>query len=257
MAMSPNKVFLKFPEIDWEDDAAIDAAAAQIWEVVVTNLGATDPTPGAEQGGTVSNEPTVYSLGHPTYFSNWKTTTYTCNECTWSGIGAELSIEPFSELFETHCPNCDSKFHLISYPTAGEMRKAAAEGNKEASAELAAFEIRETRLAERQKSRDGRNQLPKIPDATLNFIFSTQGGSDWMNPEWLVLTCNGTEIHRERSGFEHWEPLIEISEILIDRYPGRIGWIDVSSAIDALAGDDFKAEPTVADYLQKNGANRE
>lgn len=76
----------------------------------------------------------------PSYFSNWKSETFICSECSWTGQGEELSLETFDELFETHCPKCDSKFHVIGYPTLDEVKEAAAQGNPEAQMELRKFE---------------------------------------------------------------------------------------------------------------------
>ncbi len=100
------------------------------------------------------------------------------------------------------------------------------------------------------------SHLPEIDGTALEFTFHTEGGSDWMNPEWLVLTCNGVEIHRERSGFEHWEALIEISGELLAHYPGRIAWIDASEAVEALGGDSIHAPAEVERFLEEHGVRK-
>jgi hypothetical protein len=96
-------------------------------------------------------------------------------------------------------------------------------------------------------------ELPDIAGDALEFTFRTEGGDDWMNPEWLVVACNGEGMLRERSGFEHWEALIEISETLLARYPGRIAWIDAEKAVEALGGDNLYARTEVEKVLDEHG----
>ena len=60
-------------------------------------------------------------------------------DCGWTGVGRDLAVEPFRDLFEIHCPRCDRKFATISYPDQVETAEAAAQGNVEAIDELPKF----------------------------------------------------------------------------------------------------------------------
>ena len=66
------------------------------------------------------------------YFSNWRAWGHTCTECGWMGTVKEVSQELFAELFELNCPRCDSRLHLISFPTEAEIQTSAEMGHPEA-----------------------------------------------------------------------------------------------------------------------------
>ena len=76
------------------------------------------------------------------YYSDWRTRSWTCSSCTWTGSGGEATIEPFNDLFELNCASCDSRLTLISYPMVEEVRLAAASGNVEAIKDLASIDRR-------------------------------------------------------------------------------------------------------------------
>jgi hypothetical protein len=129
---------------------------------------------------------------------------------------------------------------------------AAKAGNAEAIAHLGSITAVDDLRAEHGRSRRGRGRLPELDGSSLTFTFHIEGGTDGMNPEWLVLTCDGTEVHRERSGFEHWEAIVEVSRKVLARYPGRVLWIDPAKAGDCLGGDDLGYDTTIMDFLEEN-----
>lgn len=51
MSDTPNKVFIKLPEIDWDDDAAVDAVSRELWEVITARLGSPVNTDAEIPGG--------------------------------------------------------------------------------------------------------------------------------------------------------------------------------------------------------------
>jgi hypothetical protein len=71
-----------------------------------------------------------------------------------------------------------------------------------------------------------------------------------LNHDWLTLTCGDRLVHRERSGFEHWEAIIEISEHVLKTYRRRVAWIDPSDAGLCLLGDDFSAKEKNTRFLK-------
>lgn len=191
--------------------------------------------------------------GHLGYYSRWREMAVTCPSCGWSGRGASGAQELFAELIDVSCPGCGVGLFLVNLPTLEDTEAAATEGNAEALEELDGVREMERARARIRKERKKRDKLPDIDGDALTFTFHTEGGDDWMNPHWLVLTCNGREIYRESSGFEWWEPIIEISSKVIARYPGRVAWIDPATAGDCLGGDDISYDRKIQAFLDANG----
>jgi hypothetical protein len=77
----------------------------------------------------------------PGYFSGWETWDWTCPTCAWKGNGTNLAHEDFNKLFELHCPTCNHKFGLISYPTREETQIDADAGNSEAISHLTFLDV--------------------------------------------------------------------------------------------------------------------
>ena len=192
-------------------------------------------------------------IGHVGCFSGWEETALLCPSCGWSGTGAEAAHEHFAEVMEVLCRRCDHKFGLVRIaPSEEETRAAAAAGNPEAQAHLKTLEYIAVARAQLEESKRGRDSLPDLEGEAIGFRFSTAGGDDWMNPTWLVLKADGQEIHRERSGFEHWEAILEISDIVRDRYGSRVAWIDPGEAGEALLGDDLNADAAISAYFDEH-----
>lgn len=194
----------------------------------------------------------TFDYSRPPYYSDWRTRTWTCPKCGWQGQGAELQQEFFNDLSELWCPQapCEYKFGLLIHPGVEETRAAADAGNAEAKVMEQAFARAEQRTQSRVASR-GRD-LPELEGDSLEFTFTTDGGRDWMNPDWLVLTCRGREIYREPSGFEHWEAIITVSAKVLERYPGRVAWIDPNDAGACLGGDKLYYDTTIKDFLREH-----
>ena len=184
------------------------------------------------------------------YYSTWRTDTFTC-DCGWTGVGRALAVEPFRDLFEIHCPRCDSRFATISYPDQVETAEAAAQGNVEAIHELPKFSAYEQTQMELALSRQ---QIPALPDFEgdeLTFTFAIEGGQS-LNPDSLLLLHDGVEIYRERSSFEWWGSIPELCTLLLERFPGRIAWIDPTGDARALLGDDMSASGKIRTVLAEN-----
>lgn len=189
-------------------------------------------------------------IGHVGCFSGWEETALLCPLCGWSGTGAEAAHEHFAEVMEVLCGRCDHKFGLVRIsPSEEETRAAAAAGNPEAQAHLKTLEYLAGARVQIEESKRGRESLPALEGATIGFRFSTEGGNDWMNPTWLVLQADGHEIHRERSGFEHWRAILEISDLVRERYGSQDAWIDPGEAGDSLLGDDLNASAAISAYF--------
>ncbi len=75
------------------------------------------------------------------YADNWRAATSSCG-CGWTNAAGDVVLEPFDAVAEIHCPACDAKLGLLSYPTLEEIQAAAEAGFDEAKHELARIEAR-------------------------------------------------------------------------------------------------------------------
>jgi len=186
------------------------------------------------------------------YFSDWRDRTWTCSRCSWARPGRAAAQVAFSELFELNCPNCDGRLATIPYPTHDSIQQAAAAGNAEAIGMLPKVHAAN---GFRDALRAARARLVAIdfPEGTvLTFRLETITQGDRMNPTHLLVLCNGEEVHREPSGFEHWEAIIEIGQFLVDRFGGRISWYDPDKAGLALLGDSSSAADRIRAFLAES-----
>lgn len=183
------------------------------------------------------------------YFDDWRKETWVCRNCDWTGTEKEASVEIFSELMELNCPQCDGRLAVISFPTTQQISKAAEEGNTEALSMLPQVTATEEFAKSQRTSRRRLSRLPKIKDENLEFTLDLEASGDWMNPGWLLLKCNGEEIYRERSGFEHWEAVIKIGQAIHKQFAGRITFYDPGQAAVALLGDNMSASGQIKDFL--------
>lgn len=183
------------------------------------------------------------------YFDDWRKETWACRSCAWTGPEKEASVEILSELMELNCPQCNGRLAVISFPTAQQISKAAEEGNTEALSMLPQVTAAEEFTKSQRTSRRRLSRLPKIKGDHLEFTLDLEASSDWMNPEWLFLKCNGEEIYREPSGFEHWEAVIKIGQAIHTQFASRIAFFDPGQAGVALLGDNMSASGHIQDFL--------
>lgn len=187
------------------------------------------------------------------YFSNWNQRTWQCSSCSWKGTGNQASQELFAELFELNCPKCDARLATVPLPTHDSIKRAAANGHPEAISMLDDVTKADEFQADQKRSRRSLKRLKKLDGDDLEFTLTTIDTHDWMSPSHVVLLCNGTEIYRERSGFEHWEAVIKIGQAVIDQYGERVAWFDPAQAGVALLGDNIHASGEIQDFLDRSG----
>lgn len=187
-----------------------------------------------------------------THLDPWEDRELRCNECGWSGCGRDASTEYFTELVAVRCPTCDGKFFLVVNPTRDETERAAAAGHGEAITHLRLLDDMDEAHARIIELRKGRDHLPAVEGSALEFTFTPEGGSDDLNPNWLVLTCNGAEIYREPTAFEGWRAIVEIGQNVLEQYPGRVAWIDPGRAGDCLGGDEIYYGTHIRRFLDDN-----
>lgn len=188
------------------------------------------------------------------YFRDCKPrTTWTCNECTWTGPRQDMSLEVFTDLFEAQCPECSAKIAIVLHPTSEEIRAAAAAGEPEAQSMLAQVNVAEEFSASRSASRSKLKHLTGLVGANLEFTLESSDDGDWMSPTWIYVVCQGKRIYKERSGFEHWEAVIDIGAALLERYRHQIAWFDPGQTGRALLGDNLSASGRIQSFLDSAG----
>jgi len=187
------------------------------------------------------------------YFTEAKGRDWSCSACGWNGSFNATSTELFNDLFETNCPSCGARLAIVLYPTQEDILVAAEKGDTEAQSMLDRVAFADEWAKDQKRSRRNLKRLPKIEGDSLEFSLIPSASRDWMNPEWLILLCNGEEIYREPSGFEHWQAIIEIGEAVCEQYAGRIAWIDPADAGTALLGDNLRADGHIQAFLDKAG----
>lgn len=185
------------------------------------------------------------------YFSDWKQRTWVCCGCSWSGTGEGASTELFAELFELNCPQCGRRLATVALPTQDVIQSAATDGHPEAKAMLGLVARADEFQAEFQCSRQALKRLEMIAGDNLEFSLGTVDTHDSMSPSHVVLLCNGIEIYREPSGFEHWRAVIDIGGAVIDQYGDRVAWFDPAEAGVALLGDNLRASGLIQDFLDR------
>lgn len=191
------------------------------------------------------------------YFDDYKSETFACPDCGWSGGYKELALEMHRDLTDGSCPHCDKMLIIVSYPTSEEIREAAAAGNEDAVRSLPLVQRREELDA--QFDRDGLkspDQLPDLPDNELEFTW------DWALPEneeenspedkltgttaerdkRTLILHDGHVIWQEPAFYEGWPRFNEVKAILLAKYGARFKSLTPTDAAKLyLFGDDLNS----------------
>jgi hypothetical protein len=174
-------------------------------------------------------------MGIPYY--KRKTQTFTCGECSWTGLGSEFRIyEMYSEIVEWACPNCGEKLTFSAFPNRGETQAAARTGDQQAIDQLPEFDSRQSRWHRVLETRGSDVAAPaELDDGDVRCVLSTV--EDEEDETWLTLTANGLEIHRELAAWEDTEPAHRLLALLHQRYGERLRSFNCDPALQYLAGD--------------------
>jgi predicted RNA-binding Zn-ribbon protein involved in translation (DUF1610 family) len=166
-----------------------------------------------------------------------KTRTFTCDECSWTGLGSELGIyESYSEIVEWACPNCGEKLTFSSFPTREETQAAAEAGDQEAVGHLPVIDRGLHRWHRVLETRGSDVAAPaELDHGDVRCVLST--AHDEEDETWLTLTANGLEIHRELAVWEDIEPAHRMLALLHQRYGERLRSFNWKPALLYLAGD--------------------
>jgi tetratricopeptide (TPR) repeat protein len=166
-----------------------------------------------------------------------------CPQCGWTGRGGDHERR-FTELLDVRCPRCERMLLIVSHPTIGETRAAAAAGNRRAQADLADVGRREAYLtrAEGLQLTDP-NQLPDLPGdrIVIDWDFEKRDGECW-----TVLRHDGIEILREPACYEGHRRFAAVFELLRKRYGSRLAAVrPTPSSKMYLNGDTLSAPGTI------------
>ena len=123
---------------------------------------------------------------------------------------------------DAECPKCESAapmLAIVSYATAAETKRVAAEGNAEAGRELGAILKMENRREafERDKLKSV-EQLPELPDAECEFVWDiVEDGKEGFQD----IRLEDRVIWRELAFWENLERFGEIEVLLKQKYGTR------------------------------------
>jgi hypothetical protein len=167
---------------------------------------------------TETKEPTM-----PSYYSDWKEQTYSCDKCGWWGKGADCPQgELYRECVGRDCPQCHEELFILSFPTVGQMRDNwdnLSEGDR---MQVSLIEMTRKEFAER--SLRSPDQLPDLEGEELALIwdcFWPGDGTSMIGTE-TVIRLGDQIIWREPARYEGCDRFAEIARILKARYKSRI-----------------------------------
>lgn len=149
------------------------------------------------------------------YYGNWRTETFDCPECKWSGLGSELKYgEWWGDGTDLNCPRCYVQLSYLEFPTIAESR---ANWDKLTPAQREKIE-----RIERYQAKFEAQKLKKetvLPDIQANsFVLSWDiDHSDETGPETLIK-FNDVVLFREPAFYEGYWRFIEVAELLKARY---------------------------------------
>lgn len=175
------------------------------------------------------------------YFENYRSETFRCQRCQWSGGFEKLDREYYRDLFDGSCPRCNQMLIIVEYPTANEIRTAASQGNAEAKGALPLVQQREALdAAFEQESLKSPDQLPDLAGDALQFA--------WDRDETHTLIRHGDDIiWREPLFWEGWPRFNQVKDVLKSRYGTRFkSLIPTEASRLYLFGDDLKASEKIS-----------
>ena len=174
------------------------------------------------------------------YYDDWQRRQLLCT-CGWSGVPEQSTADYDSEyLTEYDCPQCQRSLLLVSYPTADQVKEAAAGGHAAAIKQLAVVEWRkryaEAVAASRLQDAAG---LAEVSGDSIDVVFELLERTDDVTE--IVMSANGHVLHRELVYYESLEPLERLVPLLRQRYGNRLRSIDTTGANLYFLGDRSKS----------------
>jgi len=153
------------------------------------------------------------------YFDGYRGETFRCPFCSWTGGFDQLEREQYRDLFDGSCPQCGKMLLVVFFPTAEEIRAAAAGGNVEAQEMLPRVTQREDLDA--AFGRDGlrsADQVPDLPGNELEFEWDQEQDGE---KNLTIIRSGEAVIWKEPAFYEGWPRFNQVKEILRARYGSR------------------------------------
>ena len=179
---------------------------------------------------------------HHQYFDpTWRTATFECPQCGFSGGIKELNWELRDETADYSCPTCDFLMVVVWFPTPDDIRAAAAQGDPEGLKMLADLDARESR-AERweRDSLKSPDELPDLEGDRLKFEWDF----DIRDSEQFVIIKHGDQsIWTELAWYEGYRRFESIREMLKIRYGARFDGLYPTDASKYWLWGDYLSAP--------------
>ena len=176
-------------------------------------------------------------------YSNYKATSLTCPNCTWTGTGQNASQNFDGLVMDLECPTCFKMLAIVDFPTIGQGLVRSSEAERQALIRKINFQERFRRLS--LKSAD---ELPELEGENFIFTFRSETiKGDDVN----VIEFQGQTVWQEPMVFEGYERFIEIGSILKEKYGNRMkDLVPDETAELFLYGDKLKAPANIANFRQ-------
>ena len=154
------------------------------------------------------------------YFDDYRDRAFAC-ECGWSGEHDELSVEEWADVLEDSCPRCGTILATVSYPTADEVRAAAAAGSEEA-VEMLEDEGDERLPFDPEFAKHHLERPAQLPDVSGDAIELTWNRVEESGRTYVEIRHHVHVLWRERAWFDDARRRIQVTSILRDRYGPRL-----------------------------------
>ncbi len=176
-------------------------------------------------------------MKHHIDYYDLPTAEVSCDNCGWSGLGAEATLsELFEQLAEYNCPRCLTSILIVPYPTFDETEQAARRGIPEAINGLDGLSAMQDRWARVEASREWVLVVPEaLETGEVRCRLELDHTDD--GEVWLVLCANGIQLHRELAVWENTEPAHRLFAIVSEAFASRLYQFDYHPAMLFLGGD--------------------
>jgi hypothetical protein len=169
----------------------------------------------------------------------------TCSDCGWTGTGAETERgETFESLFEFHCPRCQVKMGICTYPTRQEAEEAwdlVPEGDRLQFA----LQDRLRDACDRHELQRA-EQLPDVAEPSFKLVWDVEE-RDGFPKNWTVIRLGERELWSEPALYEDACRFERIAELLKERYGSAVADMKPTrESLLCLYGDSWAAPGRVA-----------
>ncbi len=153
-------------------------------------------------------------------YNSWQTTTFKCDKCGWTGLGADAKFgECYDTFAEKLCPQCPKSTMLftIEFPTVQQMRDNWENLDKADRLQVLVIEQQQKEFAAR--CLNSPDQLPDLEGNDLVLVWDIghrQKGGD------TLIKYGDDVLWREPAIFEGYERFLEVAGILKEKYKNQL-----------------------------------